>query len=107
MSEKFTMKQLSYRKFDEEFLRKLARSVKANDQFWFLISQYQDLPSDFINQYRNKLGWHSISEFQNLSEPFMLNHINYLKLDRLRKNKKIPEPIKNRIISLITINNLK
>lgn len=56
--------------------------VEMSHQFenccWHLVSKFQDLSEDFIDQYKEKLDWEYIFQFQNVSLQFLRDHKEYL-----------------------------
>lgn len=65
-----------YCKLSENFIRKYVEQYDKD--IWSVISRYQTLSEDFINEFKDKVNWYDISGEQKFSEEFALKFHNKL-----------------------------
>lgn len=66
-------------KFPESFLREM--HLNFDYDAWYVVSKYQQLSEEFINDFALKVDWESIRNFQVVSEKFLRDHNQYLQAD--------------------------
>jgi hypothetical protein len=82
-------------KVDEIFLRKFIKHFQYRKDFinWDLISSFQVLSEDFMNDFEDEIDWYAVSYYQKMSKEFVGRHFNKLS-PSIHFNPNISEEIK-------------
>lgn len=67
---------IKHQKFDENILNYFIINEYIGSDFWDLISQYQQLSNEFINNNSSNLNWRLLSTYQNLSFETIIENLN-------------------------------
>jgi hypothetical protein len=77
---------VKYQKFDEKILNLLILDHHIDDDFWNLISQHQQLSSDFIKSHDDNLNWTLISIYQDLNMEIIAEYLDKIDWNNIPLN---------------------
>ena len=74
-----------------EWVELIDKYTLCNNVNWASVSKRQDLPEDFIHEFKDKLCWLYICIYQSLTEDFIEKHKSYIPWKWISKYQKLSQ----------------